>query len=70
MVIPDASINCRVKSKRGNTFIDSPRFVNVTNKNRIYGYHIAECLRKPINDVNGMLKETCNERIEINRSGQ
>lgn len=27
IVIPDASINCRVRSKRGNTFIDSPRFV-------------------------------------------
>ena len=27
IVIPDASINCRVKSKRGNTFIESPRFV-------------------------------------------
>lgn len=27
VVIPDASINCRVKSKRGNTFLDAPRFV-------------------------------------------
>ena len=27
MVIPDASINCRVRSRRGNTFIDAPRFV-------------------------------------------
>ena len=26
-VIPDASINCRTKSRRGNIFIDSPRFV-------------------------------------------
>lgn len=26
-VIPDASINCRTKSKRGNFFIDAPRFV-------------------------------------------
>lgn len=26
-VIPDASINCRVRSRRGNTFIDAPRFV-------------------------------------------
>ena len=26
-VIPDASINCRVKSKKGNVFLDSPRFV-------------------------------------------
>ena len=26
-VIPDASINCRIKSRRGNTFIDAPRFV-------------------------------------------
>lgn len=26
-VVPDASINCRVKSKRGNAFLDSPRFV-------------------------------------------
>lgn len=26
-VIPDASINCRVKSRRGNTFLDTPRFV-------------------------------------------
>lgn len=26
-VIPDASINCRTKSRRGNTFIDAPRFV-------------------------------------------
>ena len=25
--MPDASINCRVKSRRGNTFIDAPRFV-------------------------------------------
>ncbi len=27
VVVPDASINCRVKSRRGNTFIDAPRFV-------------------------------------------
>lgn len=26
-VIPDASINCRTKSRRGNSFLDSPRFV-------------------------------------------
>ena len=26
-VIPDASINCRVRSRRGNTFLDAPRFV-------------------------------------------
>ena len=26
-VIPDASINCRVKSRRGNVFVDAPRFV-------------------------------------------
>ena len=26
-VIPDASINCRIKSRRGGTFIDAPRFV-------------------------------------------
>ncbi|MEZ3460791.1 MAG: Uma2 family endonuclease [Lachnospiraceae bacterium] len=26
-VVPDASINCRVRSRRGNTFIDAPRFV-------------------------------------------
>lgn len=26
-VIPDASINCRVKSRRGNAFVDAPRFV-------------------------------------------
>ena len=26
-VIPDASINCQVKSRRGNSFINSPRFV-------------------------------------------
>lgn len=26
-VIPDASINCRVKARRGNTFLDAPRFV-------------------------------------------
>ena len=24
---PDASINCRTKSRRGNTFTDAPRFV-------------------------------------------
>ena len=27
IVIPDAPINCRVKSRRGNTFIDALRFV-------------------------------------------
>lgn len=27
IVVPDASINCRVRSKRGNVFLDSPRFV-------------------------------------------
>ena len=27
IVIPDASINCRIKSRRGNTFLDAPRFV-------------------------------------------
>nr|WP_296193646.1 Uma2 family endonuclease [uncultured Anaerobutyricum sp.] len=27
MVIPDTSINCRTKSRRGNTFTDAPRFV-------------------------------------------
>ncbi len=26
-VVPDASINCRTKSRRGNTFIEAPRFV-------------------------------------------
>ena len=26
-VIPDASINCRVKSRRSSVFIDAPRFV-------------------------------------------
>lgn len=26
-VIPDASINCHTKSRRGNTFIDAPHFV-------------------------------------------
>ena len=26
-VIPDASINCRIKSRRGKTFLDSPRLV-------------------------------------------
>ena len=26
-VVPDASINCRIKSRRGGTFIDAPRFV-------------------------------------------
>lgn len=27
VVIPDASINCRIKARRGNVFIDAPRFV-------------------------------------------
>ena len=27
VVIPDASINCRVHAKKGNTFFDIPRFV-------------------------------------------
>ena len=27
IVIPDASINCRVKARRGNTFLEVPRFV-------------------------------------------
>lgn len=26
-VIPDASINCQIKSKKGNSFINAPRFV-------------------------------------------
>lgn len=26
-VVPDASINCRVKARKGNTFLDIPRFV-------------------------------------------
>lgn len=26
-IIPDASINCRTKSRRGNMFLDAPRFV-------------------------------------------
>lgn len=26
-VIPDASINCRIRSRRGNSFLDAPRFV-------------------------------------------
>ena len=26
-IIPDASINCRIKSRRGNSFLDAPRFV-------------------------------------------
>lgn len=26
-VMPDASINCRIKSRRGNNFLDTPRFV-------------------------------------------
>lgn len=27
IVIPDASINCRVRARRGNTFLEVPRFV-------------------------------------------
>lgn len=27
IIVPDASINCRTRSRRGNTFIDAPRFV-------------------------------------------
>lgn len=27
IIVPDASINCRTKARRGNTFIDAPRFV-------------------------------------------
>lgn len=27
IVIPDASINCRVKARKGNTFLEVPRFV-------------------------------------------
>ena len=27
IVIPDASINCRIRSRRRNTFLDAPRFV-------------------------------------------
>lgn len=27
IVMPDASINCRIKSRRGSTFFDAPRFV-------------------------------------------
>ncbi len=27
IVIPDASINCRVKARKGNSFLDVPRFV-------------------------------------------
>ena len=27
IIIPDASINCRTKSRHGNTFTDAPRFV-------------------------------------------
>lgn len=27
IVIPDASINCRVKTRKGNTFLDIPRLV-------------------------------------------
>lgn len=27
VVTPDASINCRIRSRRGNDFIDAPRFV-------------------------------------------
>ncbi len=27
IVIPDASINCRVKARKGNVFLDIPRFV-------------------------------------------
>ncbi len=27
IVIPDASINCRVKTRKGNVFLDIPRFV-------------------------------------------
>lgn len=27
IVIPDASINCMVKARKGNTFLDIPRFV-------------------------------------------
>lgn len=27
IVVPDASINCQIKSKRGNSFVNAPRFV-------------------------------------------
>ena len=36
IVIPDASINCRTKSRRGNTFTDAPRFVMEVLKMQLY----------------------------------
>ena len=40
IVIPDASINCRTKSRRGNTFTDVPTlcygsFISINRKNMI-----------------------------------
>ena len=41
-VIPDASINCRTKSRRGNTFIDAPRFVMEVLSPSTEKYHRGE----------------------------
>lgn len=42
-VIPDASINCRVKSRRGNTFLDSPRLVMEVLSRRIKNPPFSRC---------------------------
>ena len=41
-VIPDASINCRVKVRKGNTFLDIPRFVMEVLSPSTEGYDRGE----------------------------
>lgn len=41
-VIPDASINCRVKARKGNTFLDIPRFVMEVLRPSTEGYDRGE----------------------------
>lgn len=41
-VIPDASINCRVKARKGNTFLDIPRFVMEVLSPSTEGYDRGE----------------------------
>lgn len=52
-VIPDASINCRIKSRRGSTFLDAPRFVMEVLSPSTEEY-----------DRNGKMELYCQQEIE------
>ena len=67
IVIPDASINCRTKSRRGNTFTDAPRFVMEVLSPSTENYDRTEKMQlyceQEIEDLDNLWKQLPLERM-------